>query len=79
MITKQILDENEITKGSARPKKDRVYTIGEAMYFLRITRPTLLKYIKEGKIHGTKFGCHWQFQGHDLLAALGVGKKGAQN
>lgn len=37
-----------------------VLTTEEACYYLRISRPTLLKYLSCGRIRGTKAGKGWK-------------------
>ena len=41
---------------------DPVLTFSEVLEHLKISRNTLLKYIKTGKIRALKFGSHWRFR-----------------
>lgn len=40
---------------------EEVLTITEAMKYLRLTRPTIYKLIKEGRIKATKAGRNYRF------------------
>ena len=40
--------------------RDKVLTTDEAIEYLRISRPTFLKYIRLGKISATKAGNGWR-------------------
>jgi len=40
--------------------EDTVYTTQEACHYLRISRPTYLKYLYVGRIKGTKAGKGWK-------------------
>jgi excisionase family DNA binding protein len=41
-------------------KEDTVLTTEEACHYLRISRPTYLKYLYRGKIRGAKAGRGWK-------------------
>ncbi|MGB9627853.1 MAG: helix-turn-helix domain-containing protein [Thermodesulfobacteriota bacterium] len=41
-------------------REDRVMTTQEACHYLRISRPTYLKYLYEGRIKGAKAGRGWK-------------------
>ncbi len=41
-------------------REDVVMTTQEACHYLRISRPTYLKYLYEGRIKGTKAGRGWK-------------------
>ena len=43
-----------------RDSEDTVLTTREACHFLRISRPTYLKYLYLGRIKGTKAGKGWK-------------------
>ncbi len=43
-----------------REREDVVLTTQEACHYLRISRPTYLKYIYGGKIKGAKVGKGWK-------------------
>ena len=43
-----------------REEKKDVLTTEEACHYLRISRPTYLKYLYTGKIKGTKAGKGWK-------------------
>jgi len=41
-------------------KEDTILTIKEACYYLRISRPTYLKYLHRGRIKATRVGKGWR-------------------
>ncbi|NIS61049.1 MAG: helix-turn-helix domain-containing protein [Proteobacteria bacterium] len=41
-------------------RQDRVLTTRESCAYLRITKPTYFKYIREGRINATKAGKGWK-------------------
>ena len=47
-------------------EKDTVLTTNEATAFLRISKPTFLKYIRYGKIHAIKAGKGWRILQSEL-------------
>ena len=47
-------------KAMIRDNPDNVLTTQEACHYLRISRPTYLKYLYLGKIRGTKAGKGWK-------------------
>jgi excisionase family DNA binding protein len=51
-------------------KDDVVFTADEAMRYLKISKPTLLKHIREKKIKGTKVGRSWRFLQSELYRFL---------
>jgi excisionase family DNA binding protein len=53
-------------------EKDVVLTTKEATAYLRISKPTLLKYIRLGKIRATKAGNGWRIHQSELYRFLGV-------
>ena len=53
-------------------EKDMVLTTGEAIDYLKISKPTLLKYIRLGRIRATKAGKGWRI----LLSELNRFLKG---
>ncbi len=55
-------------KGGHMPaiRVDSVLTTGEAIKFLRISKPTLLKYIRLGRIRATKAGKGWRILQSEL-------------
>ena len=40
--------------------EDKVITLGELQEYLRITKPTAIKFLKEGKIRANKVGGQWR-------------------
>ena len=42
-------------------KDDLVLTTDEAMEYLKVSKPTLLKHIRHGKIKAVKVGRGWRF------------------
>jgi len=56
-------------------KNDSVLTTDEAMQYLKISKPTLLKCLRLGKINATKVGREWRFLQSELYQLL-KGTKG---
>jgi excisionase family DNA binding protein len=50
---------------------DPVLTTDEVLSFLKISRPTLLKYIHCGKIRAVKLGKGWKILESELIRFLG--------
>jgi excisionase family DNA binding protein len=55
--------------------KDVVLTTKEALQYLRISKPTYLKYIHLGKIKAVKAGSGWRVHQSELHRFLKVGEK----
>jgi excisionase family DNA binding protein len=51
-------------------ERDLVLTTNEAMEYLRISRPTYLKYIRLGRIRATKAGRGWRVLHSELYRFL---------
>ncbi len=51
-------------------EKDEVLTTDEAIKYLRISRPTFLKYVHHGKIKATKAGKGWRVLKSELYRFL---------
>ena len=56
-------------------EKDNVLTTEEAIEYLKISKPTFLKYIRLGRIRATKAGKGWRI----LLSELNRFLKGEMN
>jgi len=56
-------------------EKDVVLTTKEAIEYLRISRPTFLKYIRLGRIRATKAGNGWRIHQSELYRFLNVGRE----
>jgi excisionase family DNA binding protein len=56
-------------------KNDEVLTTKEAMEFLRISKPTFLKCIRDRKIKATKVGNGWRILQSELYRFLAEGGK----
>ena len=52
--------------------KDVVFTTKEAIEYLRISKPTFLKYIRFGKIKAIKAGNGWRIHKSELHRFLNV-------
>jgi excisionase family DNA binding protein len=52
--------------------KDVVLTTKEAKEYLKISKPTLLKYIRLGRIRATKVGNGWRIHQYELYRFLEV-------
>jgi excisionase family DNA binding protein len=59
----------------SKMKIDIVLTTSEAMQYLKISKPTLLKCVRLGKINATKVGREWRFLQSELYQFL-KGTKG---
>ncbi len=57
-------------------ERDVVLTTKEAMQYLKISRPTFLKYIHLGRIRATKAGTGWRVHKSELYRFLKVGENG---
>jgi excisionase family DNA binding protein len=64
------------TEGKLMPlmEKDVVLTTKEALEYLKISRPTFLKYIRLGRIRATKAGNGWRIHQSELYRFLKVGR-----
>jgi excisionase family DNA binding protein len=51
-------------------RNDSVLTTDEAMQYLKISKPTLLKCVRLGKINATKVGREWRFLQSELYRFL---------
>ncbi len=51
-------------------EKNRVLTTDEAIEYLRISKPTFLKYLHEGRIRAIKAGNGWRILHSELLRFL---------
>ena len=54
-------------------EKDLVLTTKEAIEYLKISRPTFLKYIRLGRIRATRAGNGWRVHQSELYRFLKVG------
>lgn len=54
----------------SKMKDDVVFTADEAMKYLKISKPTLLKHIRQKKIKATKVGRSWRFLQSELYRFL---------
>ncbi len=50
--------------------KDEVFTTEEAIQYLRISKPTFLKYIRLGRIRAIKAGKGWRVLNSELVRFL---------
>ena len=55
--------------------KDLVLTTKEAIKYLKISKPTFLKYIRLGRIMATKAGNGWRVHQSELHRFLKIGEK----
>jgi len=56
-------------------EQDVVLTTREAIEYLRISKPTFLKYIHLGKINAVKAGNGWRVHKSELHRFLKIGEK----
>jgi excisionase family DNA binding protein len=54
---------------------DIVLTTNEAIQYLKISKPTFLKYVRLGRIKATKAGSGWRVHKSELHRFLNIGKK----
>jgi excisionase family DNA binding protein len=54
---------------------DVVLTTNEAIQYLKISKPTFLKYVRLGRIKATKAGNGWRVHKSELHRFLKIGKK----
>ena len=59
----------------ALSEKDMVLTTNEAIKYLKISKPTFLKYIRHGKIKAVKAGNGWRVHQSELYRFLKVGER----
>ncbi|OGP89485.1 MAG: hypothetical protein A2156_11100 [Deltaproteobacteria bacterium RBG_16_48_10] len=57
---------------------DVVLTTNEAIRYLKISKPTFLKYIRLGRIKATKAGSGWRVHKSELHRFLKVEQKGEE-
>jgi len=55
-------------------QKDSVLTTEEAIGYLKISKPTFLKYIRDGKIKAIKAGKGWRILQSELMRFLKGGE-----
>jgi excisionase family DNA binding protein len=55
--------------------KDVVLTTQEAIQYLKISKPTYLKYIRLGRIKAVKAGSGWRVHQSELYRFLKIGEK----
>jgi excisionase family DNA binding protein len=55
--------------------KDVVLTTNEAIKYLKISKPTFLKYIRLGRIKAIKAGNGWRVHQSELYRFLNIGGK----
>jgi excisionase family DNA binding protein len=55
--------------------QDVVFTTQEAIKYLRISKPTFLKYIRLGRIRAVKAGNGWRIHKAELHRFLKLGEK----
>jgi excisionase family DNA binding protein len=54
--------------------KDVVLTTNEAIKYLKISKPTFLKYIRLGRIKAVKAGSGWRVHQSELYRFLKIGE-----
>lgn len=57
-------------KDALLPVSTKTYKAKDALIFLGITYPTLMKYIKNGDLKAQKNGSRWAFKGSEILKTL---------
>jgi len=59
--------------------EDVVLTTQEAIEYLRISKPTFLKYIRLGRINAVKAGNGWRIHKSELYRFLKIGESNKAN
>jgi excisionase family DNA binding protein len=54
----------------SKMKEDTVLTTDEAIQYLKVSKPTLLKYVRLGNIKAIKVGRSWRFLQSELYRFL---------
>jgi len=57
---------------------DVVLTTNEAIQYLKISKPTFLKYVRLGRIRATKAGSGWRVHKSELHRFLKIGERGEE-
>ena len=52
--------------------EEHLYSIEKVAKLLDVHRKTVLRYIKEGKLHANKVGGRWRIHGNDLTRFVGI-------
>ncbi len=60
IIDRRAIADRRSNGNSPVPIIKRVLNTSEACRYLRISRPTFLKYVAAGKIRARKIGCGWK-------------------
>lgn len=61
---------SEVRRKVREYEEDRVLTTEESCQYLRITKPTFFKYIRNGRIRATKAGKGWRVLKSELIRFL---------
>ncbi len=72
LAVKKRKDEKKGDKVMLLTDKDVVLTTKEAIEYLKISKPTFLKYIRIGRIRATKAGSGWRVHQHELYRFLNM-------
>jgi excisionase family DNA binding protein len=64
------LHPSEVRRIVREHEEDRVLTTEESCQYLRITKPTFFKYIRNGRIKATKAGKGWRVLKSELIRFL---------
>ena len=56
-----ILTDNERAEAEAFKANHKTYSVDQAAVILRVSRRTVMTYIKSGRLTGTKIGGKWRF------------------
>jgi excisionase family DNA binding protein len=62
-------------KKTEKMETDVVLTTNEAIQYLKISKPTFLKYVRLGRIRAIKAGSGWRVHKSELHRFLKIGKK----
>jgi excisionase family DNA binding protein len=54
----------------SKMKEDTVLTADEAIRYLKVSKPTLLKHVRLGKVRAIKIGRSWRFLQSELYRFL---------
>lgn len=76
---KLIKTHENVDNFMASMDQDVVFTTQEAIEYLRISKPTFLKYIRLGRINAVKAGNGWRIHKSELHRFLKLGESNKSN
>lgn len=58
---------------------ERLLTMNEAAAYLRVSRDTVSRWVRDGKLKGSKLGSQWRFSSDDVRQFLEENKTGQKS